>query len=533
LPHWSKSRHESRDCELRDLDFLALITGLGLLVLLFRQIERWLHQHIFKVGWLLTNDFRITAVLYYIIFLPGILLHELTLWLAAGVLNVRAEGALQFPEEQDISALRLSVIRLAPDTDRFKLMLMALSPLASGLAALWAISAILFPTDASSTLALPSGVTELGAAISALTRTANFWLWLYVVFTIANRSFPTLPVQMSTRQKFLLLPVLLALCFGLWRVSDATNPAIALGIEGLLGGLTLIFAQITVLNLGCVLMLGAIEALIERMTSRSATFRDGRMITLDGAETVMSDASPARSRPRPAIGAAARPAASATSIYDLKLPIPGPPGREPVSRQAVAVVDLDRPAADSRPDHELSAATKSIRTLEALPDAKAESARETPPLMSEESGRDAGLAAAVRDPAAPFARPFAKRDAPGSAPDTRDDAGGLSKGEPFARPFVMSTRSDQPVSADDSYGLDTNPKEGATTDSEAGDTDMDLVGELPQRRTSRTRPAPKPSQRITSEPGRENPPGASELEYEDLDEYGAYDPDDGRYNDEL
>ena len=72
------------------------------MLVLFRQIERWLHQHIFKVGWLLTNNFQTTTVLYYILFLPGILLHECSLWLAAGILNVRAERAIEFPAEQEI-----------------------------------------------------------------------------------------------------------------------------------------------------------------------------------------------------------------------------------------------------------------------------------------------------------------------------------------------------------------------------------------------------------------------------------------------
>ena len=147
--------------------------GLGLLVLLFRQIERWLHQHIFKVGWLLTNDYQTTTILYYILFLPGILLHELALWLAAGLLNVRAERAIQFPEPQEIGELRLNFIRLATETGLIKRLVIAAAPFAAGLIALWAIGAQVFNWQALIGMmpAFPGSLDESGLlAISTLYR---------------------------------------------------------------------------------------------------------------------------------------------------------------------------------------------------------------------------------------------------------------------------------------------------------------------------------------------------------------------------
>ncbi len=524
-----KSRRESKGRNLRDLDFLALVLGLGLLTLLFRRIERWLHQHIFKVGWLLTGDFQVTALLYYILFLPGILLHELGLWLAARALNVRTEGALRIPDEADISELRLSIIRVAPDAGGVKLILISLSPLASGLAALWAISAILIPGDAA-TLALPGSVTELGAAIRSLTTTANFWLWLYIVFTIANRCFPALPVKLSARRKSWLTLAWLALCFSLWRVADSASPAIALGLEGLLGRLTLIIAQITILNLGCVLALGALEALIERIGSRSATFRAGRMITLLGDAAASEPAGQTRERQDTAKAAAARQAAPAKSIYDLKLPIPGPPGREPVSRQAVAVVDSGRPA--SADDQKLAAQSKPAPTVSRRHDDEAERTREQPNLISDEAVDDSGQDAAEHVAVAPFARPFREQDAPASAPE--DEATDAGADDLFARPFVMSSRSGPLSSADESNDLELDSADIGDSGFDADNTliDAETAREEPRRGPRRPRPAPKPSQRVESETGGSESLATDELVYEDLDEADAVDPDDGRY-DEL
>lgn len=522
-------QRESRVSDLKDLDFLALTVGLGLLVLLFRQIERWLHQHIFKVGWLLTNDFQITTVLYYIVFLPGILLHELTVWLAAAILKVRAESAPRFPEEHDISELRLGFIRLAPDTSYFKQILISLSPLASGLVALWAISVALFPGNQPMTPALPNNVADLGDAITSYTHTANFWLWLYIVFTIANRCFPSLPVALSSRQKYLLMLALPALSFGLWRASDQANPAIALGIEGLLSGLTLIIAQITLLNSGCVLVLGALEALIERISSRSATFRDGRIITFCGSETAPAPARQSRERENTAKDSAARQAAPATSIYDLKLPIPGPPGREPVSRQAVAVVNLNTDADAS--NQGIAARPKPSPAA----DSEDESPRQNLNLMSADAVGLARIAATDHDPSAPFARPFTQRESPRSTAGHRENAPDESGSEPFARPFVMRTRSDQPATAGESFDSEADTADTGETNVATVNTKIDSETERdkPRRRSSRTRPAPKPSQKAERQPRSAETLGPDELKYEDLDEADDFDYGDDTYDGEL
>lgn len=459
------------------------------------------------------------------------MLHELSLWLAARALKVRVEGALRIPDEADISELRLSVIRLAPDTGPVKLALIALCPLASGLAALWAISMTLIPGDAV-TLALPGSVTELGAAIHSLTRTANFWLWLYIVFTIANRSFPSLPLALSMQRTSLLMLALMTFLFGIWRASDAVSPAISLDIEWLLSGLLLIMAQITLLNMACVLLLGALEALIERITGRSATFRDGRMITLDSGETTLSQSSPTREQHQAVNAPATRQAAPAKSIYDLKLPIPGPPGREPVSRQAVTVVNLDQPASA---DQEIAARPKPQPSIPRRPADKVETGRVIPDLMSDKAVSDSRPAAPNHDAAAPFARPFIERAAPASAPDAWDEASDAGADEPFARPFVMPTRSGQPVSAGESFDSEADTAAAGRTEVDSGDTEIHAETERdpPRRRSIYTRPAPKPSRKANREIDSAKSLGPDELVYEDLDEIEAYDSDDGPYDEEL
>ena len=108
--------------------------------MLLRQLERWLHQHIFKVGWLITRSFQTTTILYYTFFLPGVFLHELSYWLTAGILNIQAKSSLQWPEPQEIAELDLSFVELSKNTSPVKLALITLAPIITGLVSVWFIA---------------------------------------------------------------------------------------------------------------------------------------------------------------------------------------------------------------------------------------------------------------------------------------------------------------------------------------------------------------------------------------------------------
>jgi hypothetical protein len=158
---------------------------------LLRQMERWLHQHIFKVGWLVTKNFQTTTVLYYTFFLPGVVLHELVYWLAAGMLNVRAERAIAFPEKQEIGELKLNFIRLSKKASPLKVAAISAAPPLVGLFIVWWISINIF--DISSVVAImTSGESDaISNGLTLLVSAPDFWLWLYLAFTIGNTMMPS------------------------------------------------------------------------------------------------------------------------------------------------------------------------------------------------------------------------------------------------------------------------------------------------------------------------------------------------------
>ena len=522
--------------------------ALGLLLILFRNFERWLHQHIFKVGWLLTNDFQTTTVLYYLVFLPGILLHEFSLWLAAGILNVRADRAIQFPQEQEIGELKLNFIRLSPHTGAVRLAIIALVPLSAGMFALWAIAVQVFQWESTIDIAANGTVDAISQAVTALTRTTDFWLWFYLAFAVANTMFPVLPNKLSARRKATLAIMIPAIFLIVWRASDAVRPDIARSIEGLLNSLALVTLQVTIFNIFVVIILGVAEAIIERVSGKSATFADGKMITMSRQEAKHLKASRSReSAPSQRQQSAHKRASQPTSIYDLKLPIPGPPGREPISRSVVAVVNLQDSAAEFAV--EALEIPEPPQNIPVLHQAEVERPKITPAELTERddveqaSRSDAAsrkpqtsdkIDEAVADAAnAPFSRPFASQSRETEIGYHLDDDSAETEDSLFPRPFAMKTRGDE--DSDDGSKAQQERRTDVVAPAKGRSSNANDKSHKAESTAfvSITRPSPKPSDKAADPTDELAQDDDGELSYEPIVDVELYDDDEEHYDDTL
>ncbi len=486
-------------------------------------------------------------------------MHELALWLAAGVLNVRAERSIRFPEQQEIGELRLNFVRLAEGTGRPKRLLIKLSPVAAGSAALWAIAVHIFQWEELLGVAAAGSIDGVVEALSSLMRTADVWLWFYLAFVIANTMFPTLSRRSDKREKVTVFVAgpLLALVF--WRLGGAANPAVEVAIEGLMSSVGLVMAQVLFVTVLAVFALGIVEAAIERVSNRSVSFRDGKMMTMSRAEAKQLQLNrrhgsqrSQNAQPKP------RPARSLASIYDIKLPIPGPPGREPVSRSAISVVNLDDSAVDEAADQIV--ASESEQNLKATkqmvlrspqlkvnppPAPNLSQSRKTTKATSSpkmEIGRN--YTEAEQTPAdghvdeergaselAPFVRPFVSQDSGDNRHEDWYEDLEVEEAEPFARPFVMASRASLSAEKESASEPKSVDRKGMSSDAEAESTGgFIVVGAVKKR--SQTRPAPKPSRCESADAAQSDDSYGSELEYEALDDE-ADNIDDGKYFDDA
>lgn len=511
-----------------------MVCALGLLLAFFRQIERWLHQHIFKVGWLVTNSFQTTTVLYYILFLPGILLHEFTVWVVAQLLWVRAERAICFPKQQEIGELRLNFIRISRQAGAVRYALIRFAPLPTGMVCLWMIAAHVFRLHESAVLSPVGSIDELAQAVIGLTRTADFWLWFYVAFTVANTMFISHSARLSARRKSAMVLGLTAAIFFAWRVGGTIDSTIAHGIEVLVGSLILVLLQVISFNIVVVIGLGALEALIERISGNSAAFTDGKMIIMTRQEAQEHKRVQARkrlaSRQQQRVG---KHAEVIRSVYDLKLPIPGPPGREPVSRNVVSVVTASESPVRASPCAEtiadaLIAPPRATISLEQSASVRPERSERKTAAIATSKNQDSSATARppatvigrqmdeLTDDFAPFSRPFAKASTGRQVDDDKTEKGDTqASGEFFPRPFSMKTRANGEPNSGDISPANSGRSSAADSDGQGHDRQ-------PRFQARMTRPAPKPSSRAASNESASTLPSNDELTYEPLDDEDVF-----------
>lgn len=419
-PGWLQQPRKRKAYNLTILELFAPWLLVGTLFYVLRQLEVWLHQHIFKVGWLVTKQYQTTTVLYYAFFLPGIIINQAVFWLGAGLLNVSAERSISWPEKQEIGELKLDFIRLSKNVGPVRFAIISTIPLLVGMAAVWHIANNILNMPALWS-AMNGGALGAGEALTQLTTAPDFWIWVYLAFSISNTMMPNFANLRGWR---IILSVTGLLIVGLYALG-AGDQIVMNNLRGpvsnALNSLSTIFAVVIAIDLFMVAALGTIEAIIERITEDSATFEQGKMITMRRSELLerRRQALAVRPQQRRAAAKATAVPSGPPSIYKLHLPIPGPPGKEATTPETTIVITSEpRPALPS--------------TLQTTPAVISGSITEKLPPPSTPIGKPA-------TPAAPLAPTPAKADAPAtprtpSFSSTSSAAPATAPASPFARP---------------------------------------------------------------------------------------------------
>ncbi len=154
-------------------------------------VERWIHRHIQGLGLLITNDPQAAVLIYYIALFPGVFLHEASQWVLAKLLRVQVKKFQLWPEKQKGGVIRLGLVEIdSKNTDTVRATLVGMVPMITGIAAIALIGSTRFDirilADAFSSGDLPTMMQGIGQFFSA----PDFWLWAYLVFSIANAMLP-------------------------------------------------------------------------------------------------------------------------------------------------------------------------------------------------------------------------------------------------------------------------------------------------------------------------------------------------------
>jgi hypothetical protein len=172
------------------MPFLSSWLWLLLVLIPLLLLERWIHRHLQGLWLLIFRNADIALIVYSLIMLPGVMLHEGSHWVMATLLLVRTRRFSIVPERMADGTLRLGYVETAR-VDFVREALVGAAPLIFG-------SLVIVLVGYGRLGAGPVGEALsrgdlLGAvqSLQAMTRVPDFWLWLYLVFTVSNSMLPS------------------------------------------------------------------------------------------------------------------------------------------------------------------------------------------------------------------------------------------------------------------------------------------------------------------------------------------------------
>ncbi len=159
-------------------------------LVLFLLAQRWLHQQIQLLFYLITKRLNLALALFSILFLPGVLLHETSHFVVARLLGVRTRRCSISPQVTVDSRRRLGYVETA-QADVVRDTLIGAAPFIFGGAVVAYLGIDRLGIAPLFELASQGSWNQLWAAIAALPQRPDFWLWFYLTFTISSMMLPS------------------------------------------------------------------------------------------------------------------------------------------------------------------------------------------------------------------------------------------------------------------------------------------------------------------------------------------------------
>jgi len=169
-------------------------------------LERWVHTHLQGIWLLIFRNADIAVVIYALMVLPGVLVHELSHWLMATLLGARTGRFSIIPERLPDGTVRLGFVE-AQRTDLIREALIGAAPLMVGSALVIGVSYGLLNAGPVGEALVRGDLGGVLQAMQAVWQAPDAWLWLYLIFAISNSMLPSA----SDRRAWLPLAVFVGL----------------------------------------------------------------------------------------------------------------------------------------------------------------------------------------------------------------------------------------------------------------------------------------------------------------------------------
>jgi hypothetical protein len=154
-------------------------------------VKRWITRLFQELSMRWVGDPDVALVLYFVLVLPGVVIHELSHWLAARLLGVKVTHFSLGPTRTGRSRrVSLGSIRVGK-VDPVRASLIGLAPLLAGTAAILVIGYLVLGVGDLAQAADGRGMDGILASLEQALSIPDFWIWVYLIFAISNTMLPS------------------------------------------------------------------------------------------------------------------------------------------------------------------------------------------------------------------------------------------------------------------------------------------------------------------------------------------------------
>jgi len=228
-------------------------------------MKRWINRHLQGLGYLLFEDSQMALILYFVVMLPGIIVHELSHWLMAKLLRMRT-GKLSIWPSGKGDKVRMGSLKVAR-ADPIRESLVGLAPLIGGSLVILVIGDLALGLGEAKDALFGGTWSGLQEGLSAYIRVPDFWLWLYLIFSVSNAMFPS---EADRRPWGVVLLFLSLIALSLWITGLIRQipDAVAERLLTATGYLAYIFCLAVAVDAIFLAIIVALEALVHALTGR-------------------------------------------------------------------------------------------------------------------------------------------------------------------------------------------------------------------------------------------------------------------------
>ena len=266
--------------------------------------------------------------------MPGVVIYETVYWIGAGMLNVRAESAFQYPQKQEIAQLELNFVKLNKNAPLWRVTIIKLLPTLIGGGIIWLVAFNVFDILTVLEKLQIGTLFSLREAFTYLLYRTDFWLWFYFTFTVGNTFLPNI----KDFRPFVVIFIPVSVIGIIFAFIGVGNEVIVTTMRGpvtdFINVVSGILLMIIIIDVIMVIILATIENIIEYITGDSADFVNGKLIAMTRKERLAKREREVQKQRSQLIEKRTQRLSSSSigsSIYQLPLPIPGAPGIIPIT----------------------------------------------------------------------------------------------------------------------------------------------------------------------------------------------------------